>query len=43
MDIIIFIIYLMFIAYLLLVSDRIEKLDNKSNNDLVQYSLKIGD
>ena len=36
-------IYLLFIAYLLFVSDRFEKLDNRSSIDVIQYSLKIGD
>lgn len=36
-------IYLLFILYLLFVSDRIEKLENKSINEPIQYSLKIGE
>lgn len=36
-------IYLLFVLYLLFVSDRIEKLENKSNNSPVQCSLKIGE
>lgn len=40
--VIIFIIYLLFILYLLFVSDRVEKLDDKSRDDNVCYSLKVG-
>lgn len=41
--IIIAFIYLLFVLYLLFVSDRIEKLDNKSYDDPIQNSLKIGE
>lgn len=41
--VIIGIIYILFILYLLFVSDRIEKLDNKSKNEKIEYSLKIGE
>lgn len=40
--IIIFLIYVLFVLYLLLVSDRVEKLESRSSNDPVQFSLKIG-
>ncbi len=36
-------IYILFVLYLLFVSDRVEKLDNKSNDEEVYYSLKIGE
>ncbi len=36
-------IYLLFILYLLFVSDRVEKLDNKSFDKQLNYSLKIGE
>ena len=36
-------IYVLFVLYLLFVSDRVEKLENKSSDDPVYYSLKIGD
>ena len=36
-------IYILFILYLLFVSDRVEKLDNKSTDEEVYYSLKVGD
>ena len=36
-------IYLLFLLYLLFVSDRIEKLENKSNSESVHYSLKVGE
>ena len=35
-------IYVLFILYLLLVSDRVEKLDNRSKDEPVEYALKIG-
>ena len=41
--IIIGLIYILFILYLLFVSDRVEKLENRSSNEPVYYSLKIGD
>ena len=36
-------IYLLFILYLLFVSDRVEKLDNKFFDKQLNYSLKIGE
>ena len=36
-------IYGLFILYLLFVSNRVEKLDNKTSEDKVYYSLKIGE
>ena len=39
---IIAIIYVLFFFYLLFVSDRVEKLDNKSNEEQSQITLKIG-
>ena len=39
---IIFAIYLLFVLYLLFVSDRVEKLDNRSQEEQIQNSLKIG-
>ena len=36
-------IYLLFVLYLLFVSNRIEKLENKSSNEPVKYSLKVGE
>ena len=35
-------IYLLFVLYLLFVSDRVEKLDNRSQDEQIQNSLKIG-
>ena len=35
-------IYILFVVYLLFVSERMKKLDNRSLNDNVYYSLKIG-
>ena len=35
-------IYLLFVLYLLFVSDRVEKLDNSSNNGTQSVSLTIG-
>ena len=35
-------IYILFVLYLLFVSDRVEKLDNQSNNEQIQNTLKIG-
>ena len=35
-------IYVLFVLYLLFVSDRVEKLDNRSNKEQVQNTLKIG-
>ena len=36
-------IYILFVLYLLFVSDRVEKLENRSSDEPVYYSLKIGD
>lgn len=36
-------IYGLFILYLLFVSERVEKLDNKSSDDYTYYSLKVGE
>lgn len=41
--IVIGLIYILFVLYLLFVSDRVEKLEKRSNDDPVYYSLKIGD
>ena len=41
--IVIGLIYIMFVLYLLFVSDRVEKLENRSSDDPVYYSLKFGD
>ncbi len=35
-------IYLVFVLYLLFVSDRVEKLDNRSYEEQMQNTLKIG-
>ena len=35
-------IYVLFVLYLLFVSDRVEKLDNRSNETQIQNTLKIG-
>lgn len=35
-------IYVLFVLYLLFVSDRVEKLDNRSNEEQSQITLKIG-
>ncbi len=35
-------IYVLFVLYLLLVSDRVEKLDHRSKDEPVEYALKIG-
>ena len=35
-------IYLIFVLYLLFVSDRVEKLDHRSNEEQIQNTLKIG-
>lgn len=40
--IIIFLIYVLFVLYLLLVSDRVEKLESRASDEPVQFSLKIG-
>ena len=39
---IIILIYILFVLYLLLVSDRVEKLESRSSDDPIQFSLKIG-
>ncbi len=39
---IIAIIYVLFFIYLLFVSERVEKLDNKSSEEQSQITLKIG-
>ena len=39
---IIFAIYVLFVLYLLLVSDRVEKLDNRPQEEQIQNTLKIG-
>ena len=36
-------IYILFVLYLLFVSDRVEKLDHRSKEEKVIYSLKIGE
>jgi len=35
-------IYIIFVLYLLFVSDRVEKLDNRSSDEQRQITLKIG-
>ncbi|MBR3211265.1 MAG: hypothetical protein IKF71_04965 [Bacilli bacterium] len=35
-------IYILFVLYLLFVSDRVEKLDSRSKEEQVQNTLKIG-
>ena len=40
--VVIVLIYVLFILYLLLVSNRVEKLDSRSEDAPVYYSLKIG-
>ena len=35
-------IYVLFVLYLLFVSDRVEKLDNKTSEEQSQITLKIG-
>lgn len=35
-------IYIIFVLYLLFVSDRVEKLDNRSSEEQRQITLKIG-
>ena len=35
-------IYILFVLYLLSVSDRVEKLDSRSNEEQSQITLKIG-
>ena len=39
---IILIIYIIFVLYLLLVSNRVEQLDNRDEGEPEYYSLKIG-
>ena len=39
---IIFAIYIVFVLYLLFVSDRVEKLNNRSQEEQIQNTLKIG-
>ncbi len=39
---VIILIYSLFVLYLLFVSDRVEKLDKKSNDQPSQLTLKIG-
>ena len=39
---VILLIYVIFIMYLLLVSNRVEQLDSKSSDEPIYYSLKIG-
>ncbi len=41
--IIILIIYILFVSYLLFVSDRFEKLEHNNSSNKYSYSLKIGD
>lgn len=36
-------IYVLFVLYLLFVSDRVEKLDNRSKDEVRVVALKIGD
>ena len=36
-------IYVLFILYLLFVSDRVEKINNRSSEEQTSYSLKIGE
>ena len=40
--VVIVLIYVLFILYLLLVSNRVEKLESRSSDDPIQFSLKIG-
>mgnify|MGYP007056173267 CR=1 FL=1 len=40
--IVIVLIYVLFVLYLLFVSDRVEKLDNRSSEEQTQITLKIG-
>ena len=39
---VIVLIYFMLVLYLLFVSDRVEKLDNRSSDEQIQNTLKIG-
>ena len=39
---IIALIYVLFVLYLLFVSDRVEKLDNRSSDEQTEITLKIG-
>ena len=41
-SLIILAIYIIFVLYLLLVSDRVEKLDHRSKDEPIEYALKIG-
>lgn len=41
--VIIGIIYIAFLLYLFFVSDRVEKLDARSKDEKIEYSLKIGE
>jgi len=40
--VVILLIYIVFILYLLLVSNRVEQLDNRDEGEPEYYSLKIG-